>query len=65
MRTRAQLDLAWEVLTKCAKAKKTITYGNLAERLGPNISARSVGRQYLDDISWHCDSLGARDLPSG
>ena len=62
MRTQAQLDLAWEVLTNCAKAKETITYRSLAARLGANISARSVGRQYLDDISEHCESNDAPDL---
>ena len=59
MRTQAQLDLAWEVLTNCAKAKETITYRSLAARLGANVSARSVGRQYLDDISEHCESNDA------
>ena len=62
MPTQWNMDRIWETLTSVAGKRRTITYKKLAEAAGPGISFRSIGRQYLDDIAYHCEKNGLPDL---
>ena len=62
MPTQWNMDRIWETLISAAHKRRTITYKQLAEASGPGISFRSIGRQYLDDISFHCEGTGLPDI---
>lgn len=50
----------WEILTRAAADRRTITYGELAERLsGPSAKYTAIGMgRWLDPIAYYCGQRG-------
>ena len=64
MPTQYEMNRAWRVLTRRARRKRTITYGELVEEAGLPGIAQGVGREYLDLIWPHCERMGKPNITS-
>jgi hypothetical protein len=62
------LDLAdavrrsWPVFREAARAKRTLSYTELAGRVGPPLNRRQVHRQLLTPLAMRCRELGLPNL---
>jgi hypothetical protein len=53
---------AWPIFREAARMGRTITYSELAARVGPPLTRRQVHRQLLTPLSARCRLLGLPDL---
>jgi hypothetical protein len=56
------LRRAWPVLHEALRMRRTLTYTELAGRVGPPLNRRQVHRQFLNPLSEHCLRAGLPDL---
>ena len=54
----------WIILVGAARNRQTITYQNLAIRMGFNNKSRHILRQFLDPVSQYCQREGLPPLTS-
>jgi hypothetical protein len=45
---------AWPILREAARAGQTVTYSEIARRVGPPLHRRQLRRQLLDPLSQYC-----------
>lgn len=58
------LARAWPTLLEAIRQRRTITYTELAGRIGPPATARAIHRQLLRPLSARCERWGLPDLPA-
>jgi hypothetical protein len=58
------LRKAWPVFLEAVRMRRTITYSELAGRIGPPCTARAIHRQLLNPLSSRCRLWGLPDLPA-
>ena len=58
------LRRAWPIFLEAARMRRTITYSELAGRVGPPLTPRAVHRQLLNPLSIRCKRWGLPDLPA-
>jgi hypothetical protein len=58
------LERAWPVFLEAARMRRTLTYSELAGRVGRPLTARAVHRQLLNPLSARCRRWGLPDLPA-
>ena len=58
------LRRAWPVFLEAVRARRTLSYSELAGRVGPPLTARAVHRQLLNPLSARCKRWGLPDLPA-
>lgn len=58
------LALAWPILHEAIRQRRTLTYTELAGRIGPPATARAIHRQLLRPLSARCQRWGLPDLPA-
>ena len=58
------LRRAWPVFLEAVRMRRTITYSELAGRVGPPCTARAIHRQLLNPLSARCRRWGLPDLPA-
>jgi hypothetical protein len=58
------LRRAWPVFLEAARMRRTLSYSELAGRVGPPLTARAVHRQLLNPLSARCRKWGLPDLPA-
>jgi hypothetical protein len=58
------LRKAWPVFLEAVRTRRTITYSELAGRVGPPCTARAIHRQLLNPLSSRCRLWDLPDLPS-
>ncbi len=58
------LERAWPIFLEAARMRRTLTYSELASRVGPPLTARAVHRQLLNPLSSRCKRWGLPDLPA-
>ena len=56
------IRLAWPILFEAARQGRTISYAELAGRIGPPAHHRHIHRQLLNDLSAGCRRAGVPDL---
>jgi hypothetical protein len=58
------LERAWPIFREAIRMRRTLTYSELAGRVGPPLTARAVHRQLLNPLSTRCKRWGLPDLPA-
>ena len=58
------LTRAWPIFLEAIRMKRTLSYSELAGRVGPPLTARAVHRQLLNPLSARCRKWGLPDLPA-
>src|SRR5947209_3538637 len=58
------LRRAWPVFLEAVRARRTLSYSELAGRVGPPLTARAVHRQLLNPLSSRCRRWDLPDLPA-
>jgi hypothetical protein len=58
------LRRAWPVFLEAVRSKRTVSYSELAGRVGPPLTARAVHRQLLNPLSARCRRWDLPDLPA-
>lgn len=58
------LERAWPVFLEATRMRRTLSYSELAGRVGPPLTARAVHRQLLNPLSARCRKWGLPDLPA-
>jgi hypothetical protein len=58
------LDRAWPIFLEAIRMRRTLTYSELAGRVGPPLTARAVHKQLLNPLSVRCRRWGLPDLPA-
>ena len=58
------LRRAWPIFLEANRMRRTLTYSELAGRVGPPLTARAVHRQLLNPLSARCQRWGLPDLPA-
>ncbi len=58
------LRRAWPVFLEATRMRRTLSYSELAGRVGPPLTARAVHRQLLNPLSARCRRWGLPDLPA-
>lgn len=58
------LRRAWPVFREAIRMRRTLTYTELAGRVGPPLTARAVHRQLLRTLSARCERWDLPDLPA-
>ncbi len=58
------LERAWPIFLEAARMRRTLSYSELAGRVGPPLTARAVHRQLLNPLSTRCKRWGLPDLPA-
>jgi hypothetical protein len=53
---------AWPVLREAIRTGRTVTYGELAKRVGRPLTPRAVHKQLLNDLSDRCRAAGLPNL---
>lgn len=56
------IRLAWPALMEAVRARRTVSYSELAGRAGPPLRARSIHKQLLNGLSARCRAAGLPDL---
>ena len=55
---------AWPILHEAIRMRRTLTYTELAGRVGPPLTARAIHRQLLRTLSERCERWDLPDLPA-
>ena len=58
------LQRAWPILHEAIQQRRTVTYTELAGRIGPPATARAIHRQLLRPLSARCQRWALPDLPA-
>ncbi len=58
------IQRAWPIFHEAIRQRRTLTYTELAGRVGPPLTARAVHRQLLNPLSARCRKWGLPDLPA-
>ncbi len=58
------LRRAWPIFLEATRMRRTLSYSELAGRVGPPLTARAVHRQLLNPLSARCGRWGLPDLPA-
>jgi hypothetical protein len=58
------LRRAWPVFLEAVRMRRTLSYSELAGRVGPPLTARAVHRQLLNPLSARCRRWDLPDLPA-
>ena len=58
------LQRAWPIFHEAIQMRRTLTYTELAGRVGPPLTARALHRQLLRPLSARCERWGLPDLPA-
>ncbi|WP_435010059.1 hypothetical protein P12x_001279 [Tundrisphaera lichenicola] len=58
------LRRAWPVFLEATRMRRTISYSELAGRIGPPCTARAIHRQLLNPLSARCRLWDLPDLPA-
>lgn len=58
------LERAWPIFCEAVKMRRTLSYSELAGRVGPPLTARAIHRQLLNPLSARCRKWGLPDLPA-
>ncbi len=58
------LQRAWPIFFEAIRMRRTLTYTELAGRVGPPLTARAIHRQLLRPLSARCMKWGLPDLPA-
>ena len=58
------LERAWPIFLEAVRMRRTLTYSELAGRVGRPLTARAVHRQLLTPLSARCRRWGLPDLPA-
>ena len=58
------LRRAWPILHEAIRMRRTLSYTELAGRVGPPLTARAIHRQLLRPLSVRCERWGLPDLPA-
>ncbi len=58
------LERAWPVFLEAIRMRRTLSYSELAGRVGPPLTARAVHRQFLYPLAIRCQRWGLPDLPA-
>ncbi len=58
------LRRAWPVFLEAVRMRRTLTYTELAGRIGPPCTARAIHRQLLTPLAARCRRWGLPDLPA-
>jgi hypothetical protein len=58
------LNRAWPVFLEAIKMRRTLSYSELAGRVGPPLTARAVHKQFLNPLSIRCKKWDLPDLPA-
>jgi len=56
------LNRAWPIFLEAIRMRRTLTYSEIAGRVGPPLTARAVHRQLLNPLSTRCRRWGLPDL---
>jgi hypothetical protein len=55
---------AWPILREAARVGRTVTYSELASRVGPPLTRRHLHRQLLSPLGARCAAAGLPPLPA-
>jgi hypothetical protein len=58
------LRRAWPIFLEAIRMRRTLSYSELAGRVGPPLTARAVHRQLLTPLSARCQRWDLPDLPA-
>jgi hypothetical protein len=58
------LPRAWPIFLEAIRMRRTLSYSELAGRVGPPLTARAIHRQLLNPLSARCRRWGLPDLPA-
>jgi hypothetical protein len=58
------LRRAWPIFLEAIRMRRTLTYSELARRVGPPLTARAVHKQFLNPLSARCKKWNLPDLPA-
>lgn len=58
------LRRAWPILHEAIRMRRTLTYTELAGRVGPPLTARAIHKQLLRTLSARCQYWNLPDLPA-
>jgi hypothetical protein len=58
------LERAWPIFLEAVRMRRTLSYSELAGRVGPPLTARAVHRQLLNPLSSRCRLWDLPDLPA-
>ena len=58
------LERAWPIFAEAIRMRRTLSYTELAGRVGPPLTARAIHRQLLRPLSTRCERWGLPDLPA-
>ena len=58
------MERAWPVFHEAIRMRRTLSYTELAGRIGPPVTARAVHRQLLRPLSARCQYWDLPDLPA-
>ena len=58
------LHRAWPIFLEAIRMRRTLSYSELAGRVGPPLTARAVHKQLLNPLSARCRKWGLPDLPA-
>ena len=58
------LKRAWPILHEAIRMRRTLSYTELAGRVGPPLTARAIHRQLLRPLSARCRHSDLPDLPA-
>jgi hypothetical protein len=58
------LNRAWPIFLEAVRMRRTLSYSELAGRVGPPLTARAVHKQLLNPLSIRCKRWDLPDLPA-
>ena len=58
------LRRSWPIFLEAIQMRRTLTYTELAGRVGPPLTARAIHRQLLRPLSARCERWDLPDLPA-
>ncbi len=58
------LRRSWPVFLEAVRQRRTISYSELAGRIGPPCTARALHKQFLNPLSVRCKKWNLPDLPA-
>ena len=58
------MERAWPVFHEAIRMRRTLSYTELAGRIGPPVTARAIHRQLLRPLSVRCQYWDLPDLPA-
>ncbi len=58
------LNRAWPIFLEAIRMRRTLSYSELAGRVGRPLTARAVHKQFLNPLSIRCKKWGLPDLPA-